>query len=84
VAAVALASEVYNSLKTFMKGDENMFVKVEFSHSMLVVDSKSIVAAVHYATKEYGVSQAPYLGQRATEEDIEWFKAMGGKIQKIE
>jgi len=60
-----------------------MLVKVEFNHNMLVVEAKNITRAVHYATKEFGAYQAPYLGQKATEEDIAWFEAMGGKIQKV-
>lgn len=60
-----------------------MLVKVEFNHNMLVVEAKSISQAVQYATKEYGASQAPYLGQKATSEDVDWFKAMGGgEIQR--
>lgn len=52
------------------------------SGNMFIVRAAREASARNYAYRCFGEYQGPYRITRATETDVEWFKAMGGEIRE--
>ena len=56
------------------------FYTVSFSGNMSIVEARDEDRAKAIIRRRYGTENDPYIAEEATEEDIAWFKGMGGYI----
>lgn len=56
------------------------FYAVEWGGQLTIIPATSAQHAEILAERRFGAFNGPYFARPATEEDMAWYKAMGGKV----